>query len=218
MTNERPYVQEMVMIHRLFRRESKLMPELFRRVRAGDVARAALMVEHYRGYADGLHGHHTNEDDLLWPKLLARVTLEADLVKRMEHQHDYIADTMRRIGELLPGFERTADPVLRDRLADLLTDHHQALVEHLGEEETHILPLVSEHITVAEWKELGERGMKESSGGSMKQQLIVLGAILEDATPEERAHFMGNLPVPAKIAWNLAGRRLYVKRSALIRA
>ncbi|TKK89015.1 hemerythrin domain-containing protein [Herbidospora galbida] len=217
MTNERPYVQEMVMIHRVFRRESKMMPELFRRVRAGDVARAALMAEHYRGYADGLHTHHTGEDDLLWPKLLARVTLEADLVNRMEHQHEYIADTIHRIGDLLPEFERTADPVLRDRLADLLTDHHQALDEHLREEETHILPLVTEHITVAEWNEMGERGVKEASGGSLKQQLIVLGAILEDATPEERAHFMGNLPVPAKIAWNLAGKRFYARRRALVR-
>ncbi|WP_459798716.1 hemerythrin domain-containing protein [Herbidospora sp. RD11066] len=218
MTNERPYVQEMVMIHRVFRRESKMMPELFRRVRAGDVARAELMAEHYHAYADGLHGHHTNEDELLWPKLLARVTLEADLVKRMEHQHEYIADTMHRVGELLPGFARTADPVVRDRIADLLTDHHHALVEHLGEEEVHILPLVSAHITVAEWNELGERGRKEASGASMKQQLIVLGAILEDATPEERAHFMGHLPLPAKVVWNLAGKRLYAKRSALVRA
>ncbi|WP_061294545.1 hemerythrin domain-containing protein [Herbidospora cretacea] len=218
MTNERPYVQEMVMIHRVFRRESKMMPELFRRIRPGDTARAALIAEHYQGYADGLHGHHTNEDDLLWPKLLARVTLEADLVKRMEHQHEYIADTMRRVEDLLPGFARTADPAVGDRLADLLTDHHHALVEHLGEEETHILPLVSTHITVAEWKELGERGVKEASGGSLQRQLVVLGAILEDATPEERAHFMGNLPVPAKLAWNLAGKRLYRKRAALIRA
>ncbi len=29
---------------------------------------------------------------------------------------------------------------------------------------------------------------------------------------------MGNLPVPAKIVWNLAGKRFYAKRKALVRA
>ena len=42
-TVERPWVQEMVVVHRVFRRESRLMPELIRGVRPGDVDRARFL-------------------------------------------------------------------------------------------------------------------------------------------------------------------------------
>jgi hypothetical protein len=38
---KRPYTHEMVLVHRVFRRESSLLPRLVRTVRAGDTARAA---------------------------------------------------------------------------------------------------------------------------------------------------------------------------------
>jgi hypothetical protein len=38
---------------------------------------------------------------------------------------------------------------------------------------------------------------------------VSLGAILEDATPEERTKFLAMLPLPARVLWRLVGRGIY---------
>ncbi|MBO3750372.1 hemerythrin domain-containing protein [Streptosporangiaceae bacterium NEAU-GS5] len=213
-TYERPDTHDMVVVHRVFRRESRLLGELVTAVRPGDTARAEILAAHYRDYATALHHHHTAEDELVWPKLLARVDLEADLVLRMEAQHERISATMDQIEPLLPEWERSADPGVRDRIAAALADHHAALVEHLGEEEAHILALIEEHLTKPEWDAVGESASKDTPKDKL---LLMLGAILEEATSEEAAHFLGRVPLPGRLAWRLIGRRQYAKWAALIR-
>src|SRR5262249_53287507 len=93
-STERPDTQEMIVVHRIFRGESGLMPLMVRAVQPGDVARAELVGAHLRAYLDGLHSHHTGEDELVWPLLLARVDLEQELVLRMEAQHETVAATL----------------------------------------------------------------------------------------------------------------------------
>ena len=41
--------------------------------------------------------------------------------------------------------------------------------------------------------------------------------MLEEATPEERVHMLGNLPAPAKLAWRFVGRRAYTRRVRKLR-
>ena len=53
----------------------------------GDTRRARRLAAHLRWYRLGLHNHHQGEDELIWPLLLARVDLQADVVRRMEAQH-----------------------------------------------------------------------------------------------------------------------------------
>src|SRR5689334_20924962 len=65
-------VHDMVVVHKAFRRELRLIPELVRAVPAGDTTRAAVVAGHARLVLQGLHLHHTGEDELLWPKLLQR--------------------------------------------------------------------------------------------------------------------------------------------------
>jgi hemerythrin-like domain-containing protein len=211
---ERADTHDMLVVHRVFRRESRMLTELVSVVPAGDTARARVLADHFRDYAMGLHHHHSAEDDLLWPRLLARVDLEADLVLRMEAQHEKISATLDRITELLPEWERAAAVPVRDEIAFALAGHRAALVQHLEEEETHILPLAEEHVTAAEWGELGARFATETPKDKL---LLFLGSLLEEATPEERAHMLGNLPVPARVIWWLVGRRKYAQRVRLVR-
>jgi hypothetical protein len=85
---------------------------------------------------------------------------------------------------------------------------------HLDEEERSVLPLVSEHITVAEWEELGEVARSHTPKDKL---LFMLGALLEEATPQESARFLSNLPVPARLLWHTIGRRQYAKRMRTVR-
>ena len=213
-TVERPWVQEMVVVHRVFRRESRLLPKLVRGVRPGDVERARFLAEMFREYDKGLHAHHTSEDALLWPKLLARVDLDADLVLRMEQQHEVVAQGLHVVMERLAAWEADASAAARDALAAAMDRHRQDLLVHLDEEERSVLPLVSEHITVAEWAELGEVARSHTP---KEQLLFMLGALLEEATPSETARFLSHLPVPARLLWHTVGRRQYAKQMRKVR-
>ena len=214
MVRQRPDTHDMFVVHRVFRREAALMPRLVRQARPGDAARAAQVADHFRGYALGLHHHHTAEDELIWPLLLARVDLEAELVLRMEEQHERVAAGLDAVAARLPEWERTADPVIGEQIAVAMEAHHAALVEHLTDEETHLLTLIEEHLTVAEYGKLGERFAAETPRDKL---FLFLGALLEEATPAETEHMMGNLPAPARLAWRLIGRRQYVRRTRALR-
>jgi hypothetical protein len=62
--------RDMLLIHRVIRREIGRLPGLFRT--AGDPARAARITAHASEMLDFLHVHHTGEDELLWPALRRR--------------------------------------------------------------------------------------------------------------------------------------------------
>ena len=211
---ERPDNQEMVVVHRVFRREYRLAPKMVAGVRAGDTARAAVIAAHLDELGGMLHHHHTGEDELVWPRLQERVAVSAELVARMETQHDRVARLMQRVDELLPQWRETADAAVRDDLAEVLAEASAALDEHLAEEEREVLPLVEQHMTVAEWAELGERGR---AGMAKDRMLVLLGHILEDATPGERQVFLGHAPAPARVLYKLVGRRKWAREVAVLR-
>ena len=63
---------EMVVIHRAFRRESRLLGDLIAAAPDGDTERAAVLGRHLAWYQSGLTNHHHGEDELLWPLLHQR--------------------------------------------------------------------------------------------------------------------------------------------------
>jgi hemerythrin-like domain-containing protein len=202
----RPDTGEMVVVHDLFRREFGAMPGLVRGVAPGDTERAAVVVEFLRELATGLHHHHTTEDELMWPLLLERCTADAALILRMEEQHERIAHLHDRTVEHAAAFGANPSSENGERLAQAVTALVAALDEHLREEEEHVLPLVERHLTVAEWEAIGERGR---AGLSKDRLLVQLGFILLGRTAEERGAFLANLPLPARLAWRLLGRRRF---------
>ena len=94
-------VQDMVVVHRLFRRELIDLARLIRSVAPGDVERAAVIAGHARLVLAGLHLHHSGEDELLWPKLFERAAPSADLVERMQAQHAAIHRWLEQSTRLL---------------------------------------------------------------------------------------------------------------------
>jgi hypothetical protein len=160
----------------------------------------------------GLHLHHTSEDLLLWPKLLERCPPDAELVERMEAQHERVHDAIERLGPALDRWEAEARPAVSEEVAAAFEDLHHALVEHLDEEEREILPLAARHLSQQEWDELGEHGVKDMR---KKDLPIMFGAVAEEATPEERAALFAVVPVPVRLllrtvfAWQY---RRYVSR------
>ncbi|MFI5973211.1 hemerythrin domain-containing protein [Streptomyces sp. NPDC051452] len=211
----RPYTHEMVIVHRVFRREATLLPRLVRAVAPGDAARARLVADYAREYVHGLVHHHHLEDELIWPLLRVRADAREELVDRMERQHLALDASLEHIPAMLADWRTGADRVTGLALADVLDAHRDALSEHLDDEERLVLPLVAEHLTVAEWDAVGRRGLETLPKNKV---LLALGAILEDATPEERAWFLGRAPLAGRLLWRLVGRRRYAARCHALRA
>ncbi len=205
---------EMVVVHRVFRREFRLLPDMVRAVSAGDTRRAWTVAQHAREMVTELHHHHTGEDELLWPKLQERASLESELIDRMERQHERISLVLDEVEGLLPQWAESADPDDRDQLVRALRQVTVGLDEHLAEEEAHVLPVVEQHITADEWHQLGERAIAAMPKSRL---LVFLGYILEEATPEETVVFLHKIPVPGRIAYRLVGRRRYQREVARLR-
>ena len=211
----KPDTTDMVLVHRVFRRELRLAPRLVRHVGAGDTAQAGRVAAHVAGLLDALHHHHSGEDELVWPKLLQRAPLDDGLVARMQAQHETVAGLLEQVRQLLAPWQSSASPLAAQRLAETSEALSVALDEHLAEEERRVLPLVEEHLSVTEWDQVGERGFADTP---KERLLFLLGAVLEEASPAEQARFLPRVPVAGRVAFRLIGRRRYRHQVATLRA
>ncbi|MFJ6074004.1 hemerythrin domain-containing protein [Streptomyces sp. NPDC093065] len=214
---DKPEIQQMKVIHRVMRREFAQLPDLVAAVGAGDTARARLLGEHLSLVLDMLHEHHEAEDELLWPVLVQRVPLKKDLIAVMETQHQAIGDAVDAVAARLPAWTAQAGATARDLLAGALRDLGPALTEHLDLEEEEVLPLIHDHLTVPEWLAPQKHAMKHGPR-TLTGKLTLAGMVLEDATPRERAWFLGEMPAPARLLWRLRGARRYDEHVRLVRA
>ena len=147
----------------------------------------------------------------MWPLLLARVDLEAELVLRMEEQHERVGRTGCAVVEkLLPAWEAAPSAATGEPIAAALASHAEALLEHLADEEE---SRAAAGRGAPDRRPSGSGSASGSRTETPKDKLLFfLGALLEEATPEERADMLGNLPTPAKLAWRFVGRRAYARR------
>jgi hemerythrin-like domain-containing protein len=204
----RPDTREMIVIHNLFRRVFGDLPGLIREVRSGDAVRAAVLADAFVEVATGLHHHHTNEDEILWPTLLGRVEVERSFVLRAEEQHERVHELLERGHVRAASFRTDPTAEKRETFAATVAELDAALREHMADEERYILPLVEAHMTVAEWEQLGERGRASIPKDRL---LIHLGWILDGLDATQRKEFLAGMPVPARVAWKLLGRRKFEK-------
>jgi hypothetical protein len=150
----------MYAIHTLFRREFGLMPALVRGVRAGDEQRVAIVADHARMLTMLLHNHHHDEDESLWPRLLQRVPEEArPVVNQMRTQHAALAAGVAEIQAELPAWRASAASVRGEALAGALDRMMPILVEHTASEEERAMPLIDQHITPTEWRDMLARAV-----------------------------------------------------------
>ncbi|WP_406134888.1 hemerythrin domain-containing protein [Streptomyces sp. NBC_01089] len=204
---------EMVLIHRVIRREFGQLPRLFRSA-AHDRARSKVIGVHAREMLDFLHTHHTGEDELLFPLLRERAVLDPELMDRMDAQHTQVNDAVGAIGAELPAWTASADAAGGERMAALIEATMPTLIDHLAEEEQYLLPIASVTLTQSEWDALGKHGM---SAIPLTRRLVLLGHITEETDEAERQRFLQVVPAPARWAYKLIGHRQFTRETTAIR-
>ncbi|MER6303818.1 hemerythrin domain-containing protein [Kitasatospora sp. NPDC001539] len=212
--DERLNPQEMVVLHRVFRREIPLLADLVEAAAPGDRQRTAVLADHLDLVLGALGEHHEGEDDLLWPKLRERAAPGDGVVSRMADQHEAVAGALAAATDASRRWRTRSDRDTALRLAEALRALDRHAVAHMDDEEEHLLPLMAAHITAREWSEVGERGRRSVPKSKL---LIFLGAILEDATAQERQLFLSQMPAPARLLWRTLGIRLYQRTATRVR-
>jgi iron-sulfur cluster repair protein YtfE (RIC family) len=206
--------RDMVMVHRAFRREFGLLPQLVLATAPHDRERAQLVAAHAEEMISALGAHHEGEDDLLWPRLRERAVIDPEVIDRMEAQHAGVAAVLTAVHPLLASWKHDADVSAARELAGRFAELAERLDEHLADEEQEILPIVERCITVGEWSELAEHGLASMP---KRRRLVLLGHILEEASSEESVLFLGKLPPPVRVAYRLIGRPRHARETALLR-
>lgn len=207
-------VRGMIMAHDAFRWSLLPAPALVRAVEPGDVRRAAVVARHVETILTVLEGHHTSEDELLWPRLLERVPEElAPVVHLMEGQHAQIHDDLEQTRALLPRWRSGAAAADRDRLAAAVEALVQALTEHMAAEERHVLPLAARSVSDAEWAELGDRGIRKIPFGFLP---TAFGIMRHVGDPEVVAADLAKAPLPIRVWLGLTADRAFRRYAAKV--
>jgi iron-sulfur cluster repair protein YtfE (RIC family) len=205
-TAAHPVMWNMALIHRIFRSSFDELARLVTEVPAGDAARASAVADHLRFTLVGLTAHHTTEDDLVWPVLLERARPSAALVERMEDQHHGLHAGIEEVRRLTDAWRADPSPDVASRLSRAINGVFMQLTTHLDEEERDVVPLIAEHLSVAEWDHVGKAAFDKFTPA---QRFTALGQMLEVAAPAEAAAMLAPLPAPIKLLWRLVGRRRY---------
>jgi hemerythrin-like domain-containing protein len=204
----------MVLVHKVFRRELRLLPALVGEVSAENRQRATQLGAHYRQLATALQHHHEAERDLLWGRLRERAPLDAAVEQQMTRWHRQHAELMAELDGLLPLWEQSAEQELQAVVVDILTDLAVAVTDHLDAVEELVLPAVDRHFSSGEWLALG---LRAASWIPLHRMAWMLGAMLEDATEAERKQLLAKVPGPARLIYRMVGRDQYAREMSAVR-
>ena len=198
---------DMKLVHRVFRREFDGMPQLIADVPAGDRARAKVVGAHLTFIVGALHHHQCAEDDLVWPRLQARVPAREADIARMEAQHARIAAAVQCVHADLATWVDSPDPSAGERLLAAVAELGRLVVEHLDDEELNGVPLIQEHLTDGEWQAAVKRGVSFLSSHP-RLGIVLGGLVLDYATSDERRIFMAGVPLPQRVLVRLLSPRM----------
>ena len=98
--------------------------------------------------------HHPKEDDVLFPRLLARSPEAAVLVQELRGEHERGAVLVRELERALIAFE-VAWPFGADRFEETVRAYANFHWDHMRKEERILVPLAEAALTDEDWKAIG---------------------------------------------------------------
>ena len=97
--------------------------------------------------------HHTKESELLFPKVRERAPDLAPVLDKLDRDHASGEKAIRDLEHALLAFEVMGEP-RREAFEQALSRYTDFYLEHMGIEETQVLPAARQHLSEADWAEL----------------------------------------------------------------
>jgi hypothetical protein len=204
-------------LHQMVRREWRLLGDLATWAPAGEPERTATLTRHADLVGRVLLHHHAVEREAVWPALLRAVPADRTAEVRAALQ-DW-TDRCARIDSMLRDVATaarqwcvTGTAHARDVFAAGCRALADAVDAQTTEEEAVLHPLLGEHLQVGDWAAIARSAHCRLSP---REQLLVLGLVLEDASAGDRTRLLNGVTPATRLAWRLHGARDY--RSAVVR-
>jgi hypothetical protein len=204
-------------LHQLVRRELRLLADLGGWAPFDEAERTLTLGRHAELIGRVLLHHHAVEREAVWPALLRAVPADRTAEVRAALQ-DW-TDRCARIDSMLRDVATaarqwcvTGTAHARDVFAAGCRALADAVDAQTTEEEAVLPPLLGEHLQVGDWAAIARSAHCRLSP---REQLLVLGLVLEDASAGDRTRLLNGVTPATRLAWRLHGARDY--RSAVVR-
>jgi hemerythrin-like domain-containing protein/nucleotide-binding universal stress UspA family protein len=143
--------------HRSIATAVRGMEQLVRQARAQgdklDLPLMRLIADYMNAFPEALH--HPKEETQLFRLLLLRVPGMEETLTELRRQHLVERQLMDALVSAIDRYEK-AEPGSMERVADAVRSLAGAIWEHMGLEESRVLPVARKHLTPADWKEIAE--------------------------------------------------------------
>jgi iron-sulfur cluster repair protein YtfE (RIC family) len=185
-------------IHAGLRRDAARLQALAPKLERGDGGPGAVP-KGWTTFRQTLQVHHAAEDDDLWPVLRSHLTQAEDL-----HQLDLMVAEHRGLTAAI----QAVNAALASGV-DVTTAAQElggVLGDHLDHEEQQVFPLLERHLSRGEWRRflLTERRRR-----SARERPEFLTWVLDDASDEDTAAVLAELPRPAHLVYRRVLRPRY---------
>jgi hypothetical protein len=207
-------VRDMAIVHRLFRQAYDEAAQLVRAAPAPSPGRVTFLADHIDLVLGGLHSHHQDEDELLYPKIIERAPEQAPMTEQVEQEHQIIATALDAASAACTAWRQRPSAETGEALAAALDHLNEVVQPHLDDEEQKVVPLAAVTLTQQEWDAMGKRGM---SSIPRNKRAIAAGMMLEPLDAADRAYMMKHVPVPLRMLFPLLIERPWKKYASTLR-
>jgi hypothetical protein len=207
ITRSTPAVAYQRVLHQTVRRELRLLAGLASWAPVDDAVRTAEVTRHADLIARVLLQHHATERELLWPALsrcLPDPEAARAVVGEWTSRTALLDHSLRDLSTVARQWAVAATAPARDAFVRACTRLADDVDAATAAEERDLLPLLSAYLPDGEWNAVRRAASTSLSG---REQMLVLGLALEDASALDRARLLAGLSPAARTAWRAFGRR-----------
>lgn len=150
-----PDLLGIALAHRAMLADLLRLGDLAAAVRDRDVictpGRARAISRYVELLCECIHHHHTTEDAVLWPVIQASVGDHVDLSELID-DHAALDPRLEQLRARAAAFRLSmGDRRIAGLMAIELAELADLLTEHINDEEMAVFPLITEHVSVADW-------------------------------------------------------------------
>ncbi|WP_433622356.1 hemerythrin domain-containing protein [Nocardia sp. CA-120079] len=211
-TRVTPDVTGMRIAHRGMIADTRRFAQITAQIAAGSACphrRVAAITEYLNLLCDSIHHHHTIEDDVLWPVLIASAGPDVD-VRELEDDHIHVDELLSTLRTRAAAFAVASDKqAAAAELAETLETAHALLSEHIADEEKVVFPIIDEYVSLEDWARV-EKAAKQ--GGNLKFEVP---RVLQHATEPELARMKQEAGLVIRLMLKVLVRG-FDKREAII--
>ncbi len=211
-THPEPDLRPSYLEHRAMRMDAERLAQLVAAARPDDSDRLTALAAWYGHYEGAIHDHHTAEEAVIYPALLARDPSFAEADGELEGQHRVLADRLTVARESLDGLSASAGGAAWEREqaeAVLAAEALREIIDrHTHREEDVAFSRYRRAFTAAEFTDLGKAAWKVVGA----RAVVFAGPwVLDHATPEERARTLAGQPLFLRLLYHLWLRPRYAR-------